>query len=124
MNTVEGMAPTSPQRIAEFSIEFNQEVPFAIADFGSHGEGLFFDPYIRVTGWEGETYDVGIDDVRTLVVPIPDWRWPEEGVRIDNAYPGVTFIGPPNMFSFAANWWTSFNSCVYNDGVVCPLLIL
>jgi uncharacterized repeat protein (TIGR01451 family) len=121
MNTVEGVGPVPTQRTAEFSLQFNSETPFVLADFGMHGEGLFFNPYLRVTGLGGVIYDVGINDIRTLVAPVPTWKWPEEGVRIDQAYPAVSFIGPPTMFVFSSNWWQTFNTCVYGDGVVCVL---
>ena len=79
MNTNEGTGPYPTQRTAEFTIDFASEATFILADYGPHGEGLFFDPYIRVTGWGQEIYDVGIDDVRTLVAPIPDWKWARRG---------------------------------------------
>ena len=121
MNTNEGTGPYPTQRTAEFIIDFNSEATFVLADYGPHGEGLFFNPYLRVTGWGSELYDVGIDDVRTLVAPIPDWKWAEEGARIDYAYPAVTYIGSPNMFTFPNLWWQTNTTCVYGDGVVCAV---
>jgi plastocyanin len=121
MNTNEGTGPYPTQRTAEFIIDFNSEATFVLADYGPHGEGLFFNPYLRVTGWGSELYDVGIDDVRTLVAPISNWKWAEEGARIDYAYPTVTYIGSPNMFTFPNNWWQVNTSCVYGDGIVCVI---
>jgi hypothetical protein len=81
-----------------------------------HGEGLFFDPVLRVIN-TGEQVHSG--DVRLLSVPSTHWQWPEENVRIDRAYPLVVYqaVNPPDFY-FPATWWTNFNHCVY-DGVVC-----
>jgi hypothetical protein len=60
-------------------------------------------------------------DVRLLSVPVTNWKWPEEGVRIERAYPSVIYVpGSPPSVSFPPGWWASFNHCVY-DGVACGL---
>ncbi len=83
-----------------------------------HGTNLFFDPTLLVYD-TGETIHQG--DLRLLSVPATGWKWPEEGVRIDRAYPMVQFTpGNPPTIVFPANWWTSFNHCVY-DGFACGL---
>lgn len=120
VNTTEGIAATPAARTATLVINFNNTFPFTLEDFGPHGEGLFFEPYLRVIPPTGGDYTIGNGDLRTIVFPISNWKWPEEHVRIDRAYPGIVYIGLPNMFQFPAGWWTVFNTCVYGDGVVCP----
>ncbi|MCC7129584.1 MAG: DUF11 domain-containing protein [Anaerolineae bacterium] len=120
VNTTEGIAPTPAAETATLVIDFNNTFPFTLSDFGPHGEGLFFEPYLRVIPPSGSRYNIGNGDLRTIVFPIANWKWPEEHVRIDKAYPGITHVGPPTMFQFPAGWWTVYNTCVYGDGIVCP----
>ena len=82
-----------------------------------HGEGLFFDPYIKVKPRpSGTTYTVGRLDARILTVP-DDWKWPEEGKAIWNVYDDVSEGNPP---VFSSTWWQGgHNNCVYGDGVTC-----
>jgi len=120
VNTIEGGATTQPQQTAEIIIQFDNTFGFVLTDFGPHGEGLFFEPYLRVMPSGAANYDIGNGDLRTIVFPIADWRWPEEMVRIDRAYPGITYVGSPQMFTFPDGWWLNHNQCVFGDGVVCP----
>jgi len=117
VNTTEGTGPEPAALIADLAFTFPQPVLFTLADYGTHGNGLFFNPYIRVKPAHASAYDVGIGDVRTLVVPTPTWKWPEEGIRIDKVYTLVNL----SLDLFPANWWTYYNVCVYGDGVFCPL---
>ena len=120
VNTVEGVGPDQALMTAELTITFDEPFLFTLSDFGPHGEGLFFEPYLSVHA-SGGAYDIGTSDVRTLIVPEIDWKWPEERIRIDNAYPGITYSGPPEMFVFPSGWWATHNVCVYGDDVVCPV---
>ena len=120
VNTKEGQGPNLAQRSAELIITFDNADPFVLTDFGPHGEGLFFRPHLQVDTGTG-SYDIYIGDIRTIVFPILDWKWPEESIRIDKAYPRITYIGPPTYFSFSDGWWLNYNECVYGDGVVCPV---
>lgn len=122
VNTVEGTGPNPAAQTAELTIDFDSPFPFVLTDYGPHGEGLFFEPYLQVIPAGSSRYDIGNGDIRTIVFPILDWRWPEEHIRIDNAYPGITYVGPPDLFVFPDNWWLNFNECIYGDGVVCPVL--
>jgi hypothetical protein len=120
-NTIELTGPIPTQRTAELVIEFDTATLFTFTDYDEHGDGLFFDPYIRVDHeLFDEIYDVGIGDVRTLVFPFFDWAWPEERIRIDKAYPDIVYVGPQEMFEFPLYWWQNYNTCVYGDGIVCP----
>jgi len=119
VNVVEGAPLVPPQRFADLSITFDTPFVFDVPAAGlslPHGQGLFFDPTLLVLN-TGDEIHVG--DLRLLSVPISNWLWPEEGVRIDRAYPGVVYVpGSPPSFSFSPLWWTNFNHCVY-DGQVC-----
>ena len=54
-----------------------------------------------------------------LSLPIASWLWPEEGVRIDRAYPLVVYKpGNPSDFIFPSSWWIVHNHCIY-DGLPC-----
>ena len=121
-NTVEGYPYYSPRRFASLDITFSNLVPFNISayNFGApHGAGLFFDPYLHVIN-TGEAIHRG--DIRMLTVPTAAYLWPEETIRIDKAYPDITFItGNPPVITFPNYWWLHFNHCVY-DGVTCSLL--
>jgi uncharacterized repeat protein (TIGR01451 family) len=120
VNTTEGIGPNLAAQTAELIIQFDSTFQFTLEDFGPHGEGLFFEPYLQVIPLTGARYNVGNGDVRTIVFPISNWRWPEERVRIDRAYPGITFVGPPQIFTFPDGWWQVYNSCIYGDAIVCP----
>jgi hypothetical protein len=119
IDTVEGKTFVPPQRFADLSITFDTPFTFNpnLGDFGMpHGTGLFFDPELVVLN-TGDQVHIG--DLRLLSVPIMQWLWPEEFVRLDRAYPGVSFTpGSPPQFSFSPSWWTTFNHCVY-DGIAC-----
>ncbi len=119
VNSIEGKTPVPAQRYAQLSIVFDTPFPFTL-DKGDlslpHGQGLFFDPRLNVLN-TGEQVHMG--DIRLLSVPSTSWLWPEEGVRIDRAYPSVIYsAGNPPGFTFPLSWWTNFNHCVY-DGVKC-----
>jgi LruC domain-containing protein len=120
-NTYESKPFMPPQRFASLDITFTNPAPFdfSIYNFGtSHGEGLFFDPYLFVHN-TGDTIHRG--DIRMLTVPENTYLWPEEQIRIDKAYPNVTFVpGNPPTITFPNNWWLTYNHCVY-DGVPCVL---
>jgi len=119
-NAIEGAGFIQAQQIASLVIQFEAPFQFTITDFGPHGEGLFFEPYLRVIPPSGDRYNVGNGDLRTIVFPFADWKWPEERVRIDRAYPGINYIGTPEFFEFPNGWWLSYNNCIFGDGVVCP----
>jgi hypothetical protein len=119
VNTVEGAARISPQRFASLRIEFAAQ---PLRDWNPNlgtdprAAGLFFDPSLVVLP-TGE--QIHSNDVRLLSIPSTTWVWPEEGVRIDRAYPLVKFTaGNPPTFSFATDWWQTSSNCVYN-GVSC-----
>ncbi len=119
VNTAENLPGKPSQRFAELRIVFNSPFAFTIAantfDL-PHGEGLFFEPSLKVLP-TGDQIRRG--DMRLLSVPVTNWSWPEEGVQIDHAYPAVRYTaGSPPSFSFPTSWWTSHNNCVY-DGVAC-----
>ncbi len=118
VNIIEGVEFTQAQQIASFTIQFDTPFLFTLTDFGPHGEGLFFEPYLRVIPSARDRYNIGNGDVRTIVFPFADWKWPEEGVRIDRAYPGITYIGEPDFFEFPDGWWLIYNNCIFGDGVV------
>jgi hypothetical protein len=119
VNTIEGNPTISTKRYADFSITFDTPSPFYFnpnALFRPHGQNLFFDPILLVLNISEYIHR---GDVRLLSIPFSDYLWPEEGVRIDRAYPLVEYLplNPPD-FSFPESWWTVFNHCVY-DGVAC-----
>jgi LruC domain-containing protein len=120
-NTYETLPNVPAKRYASLDITFNTPAPFDLAsyDFSApHGGGLFFDPYLYVH-YTGEA--IHRKDIRMLTVPNAIYKWPEESIRIDQAYPNVTFIAgnPPNI-TFPSMWWQTYNHCVY-DGVLCSL---
>ena len=121
VDTVEGQPYEAPQRFANLSIAFNTPFLFTWTlnpGAAPHGQGLFFDPVLHV--WN-TGQDIHVGDLRLLEIPTTNWQWPEEGVRIDKAYPLVTFTpGLPPTINFPPNWWTVHNHCVY-DGVTCVL---
>ncbi len=119
VDTFEAKAYVEPQRFANLAITFDTPFAYVVStdDLSSpHGGNLFFDPGLFVIN-TSELVHRG--DLRLVVVPSAGWLWPEEGVRIDTAYPLVTFTASnPPLFTFPALWWTDFNHCVY-DGVPC-----
>jgi LruC domain-containing protein len=119
-NTIEGY-PYPPQRFANLTITFSNLAPFSLDSYDfsvPHGGGLFFDPYLHVMN-TGEEVHRG--DIRLLSVPTALYMWPEERIRIDWAYPDITFIaGTPPTIIFPDFWWLHFNHCVY-DGTPCTL---
>ena len=121
-NTYELQPYIPPNRYASLDITFNNAVPLDSSKLifnKPHGEDLFFDPYLHVIN-TGDTIHRG--DIRMLTVPIGTFQWPEEQVRIDYAYPKVTFVpGNPPTITFPTNWWLTFNHCVYGDGIPCVL---
>ena len=120
-NTFESVPSVPAQRYASLDITFSQPAPFDLASYNlalPHGGGLFFDPYLYVHN-TGDTIHRG--DIRMLTVPDTSYKWPEEKVRIDKAYPNVTFVaGNPPTINFPNMWWLNFNHCVY-DGIACAL---
>jgi LruC domain-containing protein/uncharacterized repeat protein (TIGR01451 family) len=118
VNTIEGKAKVNAQRYADITFNFYNPVPFSfdITNWHPHGQNLFFDPTLYVIN-NGEEIHRG--DTRLLSIPISNWLWPEEGIRIDQAYPLVGYTpGSPPDFTFPASWWNTYNHCVY-DGVAC-----
>ena len=127
-NTVESEPVSPAQRSAKLRLDFSTPVMFNFADYDyttAHGAGLFFDPYIKVPA-NGEEIHRG--DLRMLNVPeieagspIVPYEWPEEWVRIDRAYPDLTFIpaNPPTQpvpdIIFPDGWWLNNNNCVIDD---------
>jgi LruC domain-containing protein len=124
VNTIETKPYVPPQRYATLDIVFNNLAPFDLSSYNfglAHGEGLFFDPYLHVID-TGNNIHRG--DLRLLTVPTNTYLWPEEKIRIDKAYPDITFIsGNPPTIIFPDQWWLNHNHCVY-DGVPCVLLAL
>jgi uncharacterized repeat protein (TIGR01451 family) len=121
INTLEGGLSLSPRRYADITITFNSPV-FLRFDLQSlnlpHGEGLFFDPNMIVLS---NNEQIHRGDSRLLSIPSSNWLWPEEGVRIDRAYPLVLYApGTPPTFTFPGSWWTVSNNCVYN-GIPCSI---
>ncbi|HPH95894.1 MAG TPA: SdrD B-like domain-containing protein [Anaerolineaceae bacterium] len=119
VNTIEGNAPVTPLRFTSLSLTFSTPFPFTVSESSlssAHGKDLFFDPYLNVQ----DTNDkIHAGDVRLLSVPSTVWLWPEETVRIDRAYPAVTFkASEPPVLTFPNQWWTSHNHCVV-DGIAC-----
>jgi LruC domain-containing protein len=120
-NTYESKPYVPPQRYATLDITFTSPAPFDLSSYNlslPHGGGLFFDPYLYVHN-TGDTIYSG--DIRMLAVPDTKYLWPEEKIRIDKAFPDVTFVpGNPPTITFPGNWWLTYNHCVY-DGVPCTL---
>jgi LruC domain-containing protein len=127
VNAIEGTAVEQSQRTAQLSIEFYSPGPFDLSYLSEenisapHGTGLFFDPYIYVNAPEGG-FEIHQGDLRLLSVPEITWMWPEERVRIDEAYPDV--FGDPPDFTFPDGWWKNHNTCVYGDGIKCPSALM
>jgi hypothetical protein len=119
-NVVEGSAISSPQQYANVSIVFQNSTPFTFIPeetYDAHGSNLFYRTILHVLN-TGEEITMG--DIRTLVVPTNTWAWPEERIRIDLAYPNVSFIpGISPNFIFPNLWWNTPNQCVV-DGLSCP----
>ncbi len=116
VNTIEMIPYTPPVLTAFLEIKLDSPAPFVLQGYKTHGEGLFFDPYIHVM-YGGSPYDVAIGDIRTIVVPVKIWPWPEERVRIDKAYPLIVFNDP----EWVDQWWEIYNDCVYGDGIICSI---
>jgi LruC domain-containing protein len=130
-NTFENAPTVNAQRSAELRLRFTSPITFDFFDYDyttPHGVGLFFDPYIKVLG---STREIHRGDLRLLNVPEiaggtthSPYQLPEEWVRIDKAYPDLTFIpaNPPTQpipdIVFTPNWWLNNNNCVIDD-VVC-----
>lgn len=119
VNTVEAGLSLSAQRYADLTLTldtpgfFNND-PKQLSD--PHGGGLFFDPELNVLDNNEQIHQ---GDLRMLSLPSNSWLWPEEGVRIDRAYPLVIYKpGTPPDFTFPTSWWSVQNNCVYN-GVPC-----
>jgi hypothetical protein len=121
-NTYETKPHLLPQRTAELNIQFNTPFAFSLADYqltDEHGTGMFFDPFLKVLN-TGEVIFFG--DSRMLVIPDINYMWPEEHIRMDKAYPLTTFVpGPPPDVLFPSGWWLVHNTCVYGDGIPCPV---
>jgi len=112
VNTFEGIPYTPAVMVAFLEIDLDSSTSFVFTDYGTHGDGLFFEPYLHIKGYD---YNVGVGDIRTVVIPVKTWSWPEERVRIDEAYPLVVFTDAEWM----ENWWEIYTTCVYGDGVTC-----
>ena len=122
VNAFESQPYVPTQRTAELSIQFYTPGPFDQNYLSEerisipHGDGLFFDPYLEVLG---KNLEIHQGDLRLLSIPEISWMWPEERVRIDQAYPDVNGTQPD--FIFPDNWWLNHNTCVYGDGVTCSI---
>ena len=115
-NVYEAFPVKAPLQTAELSMVFNAPLPTDLKDIQVSGTNLLFDPTLNVLD-TGDVIHNG--DIRMIVVPVANWQWPEEGVRIDKVYPLVGFAaGTPPVITFPANWWTVHNNCVV-DGLVC-----
>jgi hypothetical protein len=122
INAFEEQPYEPTQRTSQLTIQFDTPGPFNM-DYLTpeqisipHGEGLFFDPYLVV---KDKNLVIHQGDARLLSIPELTWDWPEERVRLDEVYPGVT--GSPPNFNFGYQWWMNHNTCVYGDGIKCPL---
>ncbi|HSR35191.1 MAG TPA: SdrD B-like domain-containing protein [Anaerolineae bacterium] len=106
-----------PDRV-ELRIDFDLSSPgtcqFDFSDFDPdsqfHGQGLFFDPWLRVQYTQEKistrTAD-GLCECRIVVVP-EDWQWPAEGQPIWELYPKVKEPLLPELGPiFAPRWWDS-----------------
>jgi hypothetical protein len=94
----------SPPALVKLILTFAPGCQFDFSAFDPyssyHGEGLFFDPYLKVLG---PGYEIHQGDPRMLTVPT-DWVWPTpDGNAIWNVYPKVTAGDPP---TFVPYWWT------------------
>ena len=118
VNTIETSPYNPAVMTAYLEIELDESTPFQFRDYGNHGNGLFFEPYLHVM-YQATHYDVGIGDVRTIVIPVQRWLWPEERVRLDEAYPLVTFTGGIPDSEWVDEWWEIYTTCVFGDGIVC-----
>ena len=118
-NVYEGDARVKPRQTAALSLVFSSPTDYRwnLSDANRpDASGLIYDPYLNVLD-TGEA--IHSQDVRLLSVPVANWLWPEETVRIDNAYPLVGFAaGTPPVLTFPANWWLTKNNCVLN-GIKC-----
>lgn len=111
------------RRTAVLSITFDTPVTFDLPSYAQHCQGLFFDPHLHVAS--ENPYDItrtpDIDDPnperRILCVKDPNWKWPEERIRIDRAYPRVLWLGEPEFVNFDSElpWDQCNNSCVFDD---------
>ena len=125
-NTIE-TSHVSPTVTAKLTITFSTAFYFDFGQFdpysvdSMHGEGLFFDPYIKVKPKTGGSYEVHRLDDRILTVP-DDWKWPEEGKAVWKVYYLVSEGSAPTYVpDFSPAWWQGgHNNCVYGDGVTCP----
>ena len=125
-NTVE-TSDVSPTVTAKLTITFDTALYYDFGQFdpysvdSMHGEGLFFDPYIKVKPKTGGSYEVHRLDDRILTVP-DDWKWPEEGKAVWKVYDLVSEGSAPTYVpNFSPAWWQGgHNDCVYGDGVTCP----
>ena len=116
VNTYEGVPYTPAVMTAFLEIDLDNSAPFVFTDYGTHGDGLFFEPYLHIMRYD---YDVGVGDTRTIVIPVKSWQWPEERVRLDEAYPLVTFTDGIPDEEWVDQWWEIFTNCVYGDGITC-----
>lgn len=120
-NTSEDAPMFAPQRTASLTIVFDQPIPFNLNDYDftvPHGTGLFFDPYITVRN-TGDVVRSGDNRLLNVSEIDVDYVWPEERVRIDRAYPDISFTnGTPPVIVFPSNWWHNHNNCVV-DGIPC-----
>ena len=111
----------APSRYASLTLTFDTGIAIGVAQptlVQAQSNGLFFDPILTVLE-TGEQVHQG--DIRLLSVPVSNWKWAEEGVRIDKAYPLVSFsAGVTPVIVFPDAWWLTHNTCVY-DGHECVL---
>jgi len=94
--------------VARLSVYFPEGIYFNVGDYDPfaagtyHGEGLFYDPYIKVLN-TGDVIHAG--DARMLSVPT-DWTPPGEGTAIWVPYPKVGAASDPCVGPvFTAYWW-------------------
>ncbi|WP_330632241.1 hypothetical protein [Halocatena halophila] len=105
---------TMATEMATISLSFDSPCTIDLPDselLGTHGEGLFFDPYLhqKMDGTE-----IHQDDIRMLVVP-EQWRWPLGNVHIADAYADVSRGHHPDEYKCAkpvfesSDWYKSRN---------------
>jgi len=119
-NTVDGSG-TELGRTTDVSFAFTTAFPFDLAAYGpssvdTHGEGLFFDPYLQV--WVGDEWlelglgelpdwfptEIHLSNLRMLIISV-DWKWPELAAFIGLAYETVTLDPVTELPVFPDDWY-------------------
>jgi len=126
-NTIELLPQLTPAISATLTMEFDLPFPFEfdLMKIDSHGNSLFFDPYLELSpgehpGWDGLIHQ---GDENMLTVPEPHFSWPEENWPICEVYDPnyVKFEKDQNgkwVLIFEPNWWLQdHNTRIYGDGI-------